>query len=346
MKVLHLLSSNKFSGAENVACQIIRMFRDDGEKEFVYCSPDGPIRQALADRDVTYVPLAGLSPFALKRVLREVKPDVVHAHDMKASFLAAISMGRIPLISHIHNNNFDSQKPTLKAILYRFAAAKAKHIFWVSKAAQEGYFFRKGLREKSSILYNVIDTEQLRQKADQAENKEAYDVIYLGRMTYQKNIERLLDVSEKVIAKKPDARIAMIGTGEMEEDVRKLIADKNIQANVDYLGFMSNPYGILQNAKVMLMTSRWEGLPMCALESLALGVPIVSTPTDGLKELLEHGKTGFLSNVDEVLAEKLVQLLDDRSLQQEMAENAMAKAKEINDTKQYITALLRQYMTR
>ena len=152
MRVLHLLSSSRFSGAENVVCQIINMFRDDTQMEFIYCSPDGPIRQALADRNVRYVPLTRLSPMAVKQVIREVKPDVVHAHDMKASVLAASVIGRIPLISHIHNNNFDSQKPTPKAILYRFAGAKAKHIFWVSRAAQEGYIFRSGLQRKSSIL--------------------------------------------------------------------------------------------------------------------------------------------------------------------------------------------------
>ena len=119
MKVLHLLSSNRFSGAENVACQIINMFRGDKQMEFIYCSPEGSIRQALLDRGVFYVPLAGLTPGALKKVLRDVKPDLVHAHDMKASFLAALTVGRIPMISHIHNNNFDSQKPTPKAILYR-----------------------------------------------------------------------------------------------------------------------------------------------------------------------------------------------------------------------------------
>lgn len=343
MKILHLLSSNKFSGAENVACQIIHMFSSNADMQFVYCSPDGPIRQALADRNISFAPLNSLSPLALKKILWKEKPDVVHAHDMKASVVASAVVGRIPLISHIHNNSFDSQKPTVKSVLYRIAANKIKHTFWVSKAAQEGYYFRASVRNKSSVLYNVIDTEQLEQKANQAENQTAYDVVYLGRLTYPKNPERLVSVLEQAIAQRPDLTAAIIGAGELEEDVHRLVKEKNLSDNIHCLGFMSNPYGIVQNAKVMLMTSRWEGLPMCALEALALGVPIVSTPTDGLQELLENGTTGYLADEDRVLAEKLCRIISDTQLQQNMSANALEQTRCINDTAQYATTVLTQY---
>lgn len=344
MKVLHLLQSNRFSGAENVACQIIHMMGREADYEMVYCSPDGQIREALAERNVMFAPINKMSVSEVKRVLREQKPDVIHAHDMGASFFAALACGKTSLISHIHNNNFDSQKPTLKAILYRCAASKAKHIFWVSRAAQDGYFFSKGLRKKSSVLYNVIDTQQLRQKAAEAACKTAYDVVYLGRLTYPKNPQKLLSVLEKVIAQKPDTKVAIVGSGELEEEVRQIVAEKNMQNNVDLLGFMSNPYGILQNAKVMLMTSRWEGLPMCALEAMALGVPIISTPTDGVRELVEDGKDGYLTDDDEVLIEKVLQLVGDATLQKRMAQAAHEKSETVNNMEQYSSQLIRQYL--
>lgn len=343
MKVLHLLQSDRYSGAENVVCQIISMMRQHTDYEMVYCSRDGQIREALAERDIPFVPIAKMSVSEVRRVLREQKPDVVHAHDMGASFFAALACGKVPLISHIHNNNFNSQKPTLKAILYRFAAAKAKHIFWVSKSAQEGYFFHKGLREKSSILYNVIDTAQLRQKAEQAECQTAYDVVYIGRLTYPKNPQRLLQVLEKATKQHPDMKSAIIGTGELDDEVRRLVAEKNLQENVHCLGFMSNPYGILQKAKVMLMTSRWEGLPMCALEAMALGVPIVSTPTDGMKELLEDGKDGYLASDDEILTKKVLELIGDANLHDSVSRAAYLKAETVNNVERYAKNLVEVY---
>ena len=343
MKVLHLLQSNRFSGAENVACQIIHMMGREADYEMVYCSPDGQIREALAERNVMFAPINKMSVSEVKRVLREQKPDVIHAHDMGASFFAALACGKTPLISHIHNNNFDSQKPTLKAILYRCAASKAKHIFWVSRAAQDGYFFSKGLRKKSSVLYNVIDTQQLRQKAAEAACKTAYDVVYLGRLTYPKNPQKLLSVLEKVIAQKPDTKVAIVGSGELEEEVRQIVAEKNMQNNVDLLGFMSNPYGILQNAKVMLMTSRWEGLPMCALEAMALGVPIVSTPTDGMRELLEHSEGGCLSGDGDVLADELLRFLSDAEYRATQSACALIKAEHHNNKEDYTKKLQNVY---
>ena len=54
MKILHLLQSNRFSGAENVVCQIIRMFENEPNIEMVYCSRDGQIREALNERNINY----------------------------------------------------------------------------------------------------------------------------------------------------------------------------------------------------------------------------------------------------------------------------------------------------
>lgn len=343
MKILHLLCSNQFSGAENVVCQIINMMRNDVEYEMVYCSPDGKIRQNLEERGITFVPVRNMTVLELHRVLRDQKPDLIHAHDMRASFIAAIACGKTPLISHIHNNNFDSRKPTVKAILYRIAAAKTKHIFWVSQSAQKGYFFHRDLEKKSTVLYNVIDAEQLRQKAEMAECQSAYDIVFIGRLTYPKNPQRLVDVLEAVVRQKPDVQAAIIGSGELEEEVKALIARKDLQNNIHCLGFMSNPYGILQNAKVMLMTSRWEGLPMCALEAMALGVPIVSTPTDGLCALVDDGDNGYLGTDDEILAEKLINIIYNSDVFDRMSGSALRKAQIVNNTDSYTACLKAQY---
>lgn len=343
MRILHLLSSNKYSGAENVVCQIIHMLRENVNMEMVYCSPDGPVRQALADRSVLFVPIHKLSVAAVKKVIQEVKPDIVHAHDMKASFVAAAAVGRIPLISHVHNNNFDSQKPTLKAILYRYAAAKAKHIFWVSQSSMTGYYFHNGLEKKSTVLYNVIDGEQLRQKAAQAECQAAYDIIYIGRLTYQKNPQRLIKVLKEVVKQQPNLKAAVIGIGDLEAEVQQLVAEENLQDNVHCLGFMSNPYGILKNSKVMLMTSRWEGTPMCALEAMALGVPIVSTPTDGLCELVENGKTGYLSDEDGALIRACVEIVNEPDRWMELSAATKARSEEMMNIENYRSTLLNVY---
>jgi len=345
MRILHILPSRNYSGAENVVCQIINMFRNDAEIEMIYCSPDGPVREALESRDIPYIALEAVSVSSIRKIIRHVKPDLVHAHDMKASVLTSAAVGRIPFVSHIHNNNFDSRKPTLKAILYRIAAARARHIFWVSQSALKGYYFHRSLEKKSTVLYNVIDIEQLREKAKMAECQKTYDIVYIGRLTYQKNPQRLLDVLELVVRQKPDVQAAIIGSGELEDEVKTLVVGKNLQDNVHCLGFMSNPYGILRNAKVMLMTSRWEGTPMCALEAMALGIPVVNTPTDGLCELVADGQTGYLGDTDKKLAQACLDIILDEKKQAVLSTNTRIRAEEMMDTAYYRTKLLKVYLS-
>ena len=93
----------------------------------------------------------------------------------------------------------------------------------------------------------------------------------------------------------------------------------------------------------MIMTSRYEGTPMCALEAMALGTPIVSTPTDGLKDLVKDGENGFLSDEDSVLAEKLCLLIENDELYQKLSKAQSEKASIINDIESYKKALREQY---
>ena len=167
------------------------------------------------------------------------------------------------------------------------ASIKAKHIYWVSKSALACYPYKQFIGKKSSVLVNMIDTHNLVQQMQQDTQRYDYDIVYIGRLTYQKNPQRLLDVLARIAAKKKDVKAAVIGIGELADELKQLAKDKGIQENVHFLGFQKNPYKMLHDAKLMLMTSRWEGTPICVLEAMTLGVPVVSTPTDGICDLIE-----------------------------------------------------------
>ena len=71
-KVLHFLPRNSFSGAENMVCQMIALFR--GEMDMYYCCPEGPIRQALEERNIPYLPMAAFSVKEVRRLIRQEQP--------------------------------------------------------------------------------------------------------------------------------------------------------------------------------------------------------------------------------------------------------------------------------
>lgn len=342
MKVMHVLNSRIYSGAEKVVCQIIHAFQ--GEVEMVYCSPESDIvREMVEGQGVTYLPMKTMSVSELSRVIREQKPDLIHAHDMRAGFFSALCCGKIPLVSHIHNNAYDARGLSAKTVGYLLAGFRAKHIFWVSQSSFDGYAFHKLFAKKSSVLYNVIDTDEIYTKLSQDSNSYDYDLIYVGRLTYQKNPQRLLRLCARLKESKPDLKVAIVGTGELEEELKALCKELNLEDTVRFLGFQPNPIKMVACSKAMILTSRWEGTPMCALEAMALGTPVVSTPSDGMKDLLTDGISGYLTESDERMAVDLLKIFTQPEHRQLLAENARKKFDSLNDGEAYKQAIWTAY---
>ncbi len=331
MRILHILKSDAFSGAENVACQIISQFSDGNE--IAYCGTYGDvIADALKTRGIAYLPMKKPSFSEARRVINEFKPDIIHAHDMGASLLAAVVCKKIPLILHIHNNCYDARGISVKSLAFLPAAKKASHIFWVSKSSLEGYRFGKRFYDKSSVLYNVVDTDEIINKAGDGDK---YDIVYVGRFTYQKHPERLIDIISLVAKQLPSVKAALAGTGELLDSTREYCESLGLENNVEFLGFLKDPHTLMKNAGVMLMSSRWEGTPMCALEAQALGLPVVSTAVDGLVDMIENGVNGYLEEDDEAIAGRIVDILTDSELKKALSENSARMSRERNDIEEY-----------
>ncbi len=342
MRVLHVLYSTIYTGAEKVAAQIIQSFA--GEVEMAYCSlEDAQVRKIVEEQGITFLSFPELTPHHLGKIIREFQPDVIHAHDMRTSFVAALCCGKIPLVSHIHNNAYDSRGLSLKSIAYLLAGFKARHILWVSNSSYEGYCFHKLFARKSSVLYNIIDTRQIFEMRDRDEAHYDFDLIYLGRLTYQKDPQRLMRLCARLKETRPEIRVAIVGAGELEEETRQLCRELGLEDNVRFLGFQSNPMKMLSDSRVLVLTSRWEGTPMCALEAMALGTPVISTPTDGMKDLIQSGENGYLSDVDETLAAAIEGMLQDPAKREALSVAGKKRFAQINDADAYKAAIAACY---
>ncbi|MEL5898975.1 glycosyltransferase [Clostridium sporogenes] len=341
MKVLHLLSSNKFSGAENVVCQMINIFK--GEIDMLYCSPYGQIEQCLFDKNIKYSPIKTLSTNEIKRVIKEYEPDIIHAHDVRASIFAALSTNQISIVSHIHGNFGNTNRNFSKSLLYRLFLSKFSKVIVVSESIVNEYMFSNKLKQKCVVLYNIIDIQMVLEKMKMDNKEYDFDCIFLGRLTYAKNPERLISITKHVVKKYPNIKLGIIGDGELRNVIQNQIIKEDMENNIKMMGFMENPYKILSQCKLVIMCSRYEGTPMAILEAMALGIPIVSTPVDGLKNIIENGVQGFLDDNDLGLAEYICNILLNYKLHKRMSQNAKEKAKEICDINKYKEAIKKIY---
>ncbi|WKY43528.1 glycosyltransferase [Eubacteriaceae bacterium ES2] len=331
MKVLHVLNTGKISGAENVASDICMMFKD--EFEMAYCSRQGSIREALDARGVKFLPISNLTVKELARVVEEFSPDLIHAHDVRATVVA--SRLSLPFISHLHVNNDDMKKITLKALLYRMTAKKAKKIIAVSDSCLNDYIFASAIKNKTVVMNNIIYSRRLEKLTETAVPEKIFDFLFLGRLVDQKNPQRVARVAAGVLKKRPTSSFAVIGEGDLKAQMEAIFIEAGVNDRVVFTGNLASPYGILKNARCLLFCSRFEGTPIAALEAMFFGVPIVSTPTDGLLRLIEHEQTGYLWDQDEDLIKSILRLIDDQACFREIALASHERFKVLNQEGTY-----------
>lgn len=332
MKILHLLSSNSYSGAENVACTIIKKL---GKKyECVYCSPNGPIKDTLKEKQIEYIPIKKMSYKRIEKVIINYDPDIIHAHDYRAACLAALFSENYRIIAHIHGNREEMHQINIKTLLFRLLSKRFHRIIWVSDSCLNDYVYKEKVRKNSLVLYNIVNKKEIIKKSKEYKCDKEYDLIFLGRLNDIKNPIRFIEIIKDI----KNIKVAIVGDGELKEEIIELIKTYKLTKRVKVYGFINNPYPILDNSKILVMTSVAEGTPMVALEAQALGKPIVSTPIDGLKKIIKDGYNGYLCNTNEGFIKAINLLLDDNHYNK-MKENINNNFTEINNEDKYIKVI-------
>lgn len=339
MRILHILNTCSFSGAENVAITIIKNMRPGYTA--AYASLDGSIKTKLDEDNVEFLPIKKMTPKEIKRIIEEYTPDIIHAHDFTTSVISALTNTKIPIVSHLHNNVPWLSKYSFYSFLYLVASIRLKKILGVSDAIFDEYVFSKLINVKTQVVSNPVNVKDIKIKAD-AGTKKQYDVIFLGRLTEQKNPFRFIQLMEKLKTDIPDLKVAMIGTGDLSELCKTLINKLNLDKTIELLGFMNNPYGVLSQSKVLCMTSEWEGFGLVAVEALSLGVPVVATPVGGLLGIV-NDDCGLLTFEDEKYISEVKKMVLDNESRMKKSKHASLRAYELDNVKEYISALENLY---
>ena len=118
----------------------------------------------------------------------------------------------------------------------------------------------------------------------------------------------------------------------------------NLKDNIKVLGYVSNPIKLLATSKVMLMTSRFEGTPMVAIEAQILGVPIVTTPVDGMVKIIIHEKNGYLLDKDNDIVDSLNYIINHPEKRKQMSQSACEMSKPFTDVREFKQSILKEYV--
>lgn len=193
-------------------------------------------------------------------------------------------------------------------------------IIVLTQADKDEYIKKINLKCPVIVINNPITYK----KRETLYNKEKNIAIAVGRLTYQKNLQELISIWHSLGIGTKDWILKIIGTGEDEDCLKSMVSNLNI-SNIEFIGFSNNPDIYYQESKIMLMTSRYEGLPMVLLEAQENGVPIIAYDCfTGPSEIIIDKQNGFLIPYGDKVkfAEKLQHIIDNSNLVCEMSRNA------------------------
>lgn len=339
MKILHLLKSTSYSGAENV---VISIMKNCTKHEMVYASPDGPIRERVQKEGLQFCPIEQINAKVIRKVIEEIRPDVIHAHDFSMSVYAARVAKGIPVISHLHNNPLWIKKLHPKTLLYLWSARRYKRILTVSDAIEREFLFSEWFASKIEVLGNVVDASVVREKAEEPYGGPQYDIIFLGRLSSPKSPIYFCKIIEKLREVCPGIRVAMVGNGELEEDVENYIDSHNLENIIEKLGFQENPYPYLKNSKLLVMPSAWEGFGLVAVEAMILGKPVVCSGAGGLKNIVTE-ECGAICTKTEAYVSMINSLLNEEETYSKMSKAAYKRAEKFCNYGAYMEQLYSVY---
>ena len=286
--------------------------------------------------------------FLLSARLR-FRPGILHAHTAyPAGYYAALSkkIVDVPLvitctgedILTVPEINYGASLNPVIAKKTEFAL-KSADVLIAKSGGIKGKLMELGIpKEKIRSIPNGIDLNRFSQNnAEPVENRESRTLLAIGKYRRVKGFEELLKTTALVAKDIPDIKCVIVGKG--MDVLNPLIADLNLQENVqileesfDYKNIEPEDFlrSVYNSSSVYVSSSLSESFSNTILESMAMGVPVVSTETPGAKGLIDHEKTGMLSPVGNVekLSENILRVLQNEELRDTLIQNALAKSRD------------------
>jgi glycosyltransferase involved in cell wall biosynthesis len=276
--------------------------------------------------------LAAAVPY-LARALHARKPDVVVCTAGGANVIAAAahrlagSTARLVLCerSSLRRDDRSGLRRAVDLRLKRLAYRRADVVTAVSEGVADDLVELLALdRTRVQVVYNPMIADDLAVRAaepvDHPWFAAAAPVLAVGRLVAVKDYPVMLEAFAQVRRTLP-ARLVILGDGPLRGELESCARSLGLGDAVAFLGYDKNPYRYMKRARLLIQSSRAEGLPGALIQSLACGTPVVATDCDhGPREVVRDGVDGYLVRVGDpqALAERILAVLGDGELRARM----------------------------
>jgi glycosyltransferase involved in cell wall biosynthesis len=312
-RILHLISSSGFLGAENVVLELSKETVKEGYWVTIGIIENrNNLHMELADRakeagiKVQIFPCRGRfdrrTISSIRSAISSEQPNILHSHGYKSNFYAwkALSGWNMPWIVTNHGKRV-GMKLKVYNWLNIFFMKKAAKIVAVSQVLADEMIKQGISSTKIVVIDNGVDLQRFTDLRENNDLRKSFGlngknkiIGTVGSMTEEKGHIYLIEAASKVVDAYPECRFLIVGDGGQRQFLEEKTAELGLNDKVIFTGSRRDVPEILSMLDIFVFPSLKEGLPMAVLEAMASKIPVVATSVGGIPKVLENGISGII----------------------------------------------------
>ena len=343
VKILHIQLLPILSGVQNIMIKLLLGLEKEKYDIYVMSRGDGPLADKVKECGWTHIPMNCLvreisfkdfyAFYAIYRVIKKLKPDIVHTHSSKPGFIGRIvaRMAKVPLIIHtIHGFSFHGYQNKISwffcAVLETLAALFAHYNVSVNSYEKELAVHRLGFNKNKTLkIFNGIEPYH-KQKIYNDIGNHTLNVVSTLRFSKVKNIIFTVEEAVKIVKNYENVNFTFYGDGELLKKCVSIVEKNHVTDKIIFKGWVYDIEENLLDYDVFLLNSLWEAMSIAILEAMSVGLPIICSNVKGNNELVDESN-GWLINPRSVNAIEGVinEILSDKTILIKKGEQSLKK---------------------
>jgi glycosyltransferase involved in cell wall biosynthesis len=340
---LHIDTARTWRGGQSQVRYTVMGLRALGHRAALVAHPEGELFTRMSE-GLDLIPLAPKSEidlsaaWRLSRVIRQLRPRIVHAHDPHAIAMAALALAisapdpRPRLVAsrriefRIARNSFS-----------RWKYSQVDRFLAISRAVAERLVADGVPAARVTVVHEGVDVERIAALPARSVHAELYLPTHspvvgnIGALVPQKAQHTLIAAAAHVVKEAPDVRFVILGEGELRPQLEEQIKHLHLERHVFLAGFRADALELLKDFDIFALSSVFEGMCTSLVDAMAAAKPAVATAVGGVPEVVADGETGFLvpPRDHQTLARQIVRLLKDEPLRRRMGHAGLERARRL-----------------
>jgi glycosyltransferase involved in cell wall biosynthesis len=346
MRVAIIIDTLKVGGAQKLVSDFALAAADHGIEPTVICLHKDihPITaDSMKKAGIRIVELSAPSLLNTGRLMRLVsflraeRFDLIHTHLSYANILGSLAgfLVGCPVIASLHNTESDSRKRSIRVIRVetRVLQHLARRIIAVGYGVADAFHARVGDRTVDVIPngipapYSITPEARQKLRREIAGDEDRVLLLAVGRFVPAKGYEDMINAFALLLRRNPDCFLAIAGSGRLFDDIKRQIAEMNLDDSICCLGTRNDIHQLLAASDIFVSSSHWEGLPVAILEAMMAGLPIVATSVGDIPKVITP-EAGVIvpPHQPDCLAEAIRELVNIPEKARAMGDAARARA--------------------